>query len=172
MTSLATHLHDTISQCFPFSYILMIFVPSATGHTFRRCTHRSAPGRLQTVRRAHSFFARRRNTNMNTALQHPSLHRRPWFRLLLSGLTMFVLALAAVACSSQATTSSPSSSSATHSTTRSFTVSSNPVLQLSTMLARYICRPTEQETASACKPCCQEMTPQACTSAMRNGTIP
>ena len=73
---------------------------------------------------------------MNTALQHPSPHCRPCFRLLLSGLTLFVLALAAVACASQATTSTSSSSGAPHApsgttTTRSFTVSSNPVLQLS-----------------------------------------
>ncbi len=73
---------------------------------------------------------------MNRFLQHPSSQHRLWSRFLLSGLTLFVIALAAVACSSQATTSSPSSSGATHSAsgtqaTRSFTVSSHPVLQLS-----------------------------------------
>jgi hypothetical protein len=68
---------------------------------------------------------------MNTALHQPSPHHRPWFRLLLSGLTLFVIVLVAVACASQTTTSSTNSGGATHSTTRSFTVSSNPVLQLS-----------------------------------------
>ena len=73
---------------------------------------------------------------MNRSLQQPSPQHRPLYQLLLSSLILFVIALVAVACASQATTSSPSSSGAPHSTsgttaTRTFPVSSNPVLQLS-----------------------------------------
>jgi hypothetical protein len=73
---------------------------------------------------------------MNTALQHPSPHHRPLYHVLLSSLILFVIALIAVACASQATTSAPSSNGAPHVTrgttsTRSFTVRSNPVLRLS-----------------------------------------
>jgi hypothetical protein len=73
---------------------------------------------------------------MHTALQHPSPHHRPLYHVLLSSLILFLIALIAVACASQATTSAPSSAGAPHvpsgtTATRSFTVRSNPVLQLS-----------------------------------------
>ena len=73
---------------------------------------------------------------MNTSLHHPSPQHRPLYQLLLSSVILLVIAMVAVACSSQAPTSSPSSSGAPHATsdtkaTRTFTVSSNPVLQLS-----------------------------------------
>jgi hypothetical protein len=42
MTFLPFHLHDAIWMEFPFSYFRMIFAPSATGHTFRRCARMSA----------------------------------------------------------------------------------------------------------------------------------
>src|SRR5690242_16352103 len=67
------------------------------------------------VRSSLGFFERRRKQNMHTALYQPSPHHRPWFRLLLSSLTLFVIALVAVACASQATTNAPSSSGSTSS---------------------------------------------------------